>query len=75
MGEGLRDYFLAALLVGMDPTATDDLLMEIHKTCDAVGCAIDAAQGDSFDVVSLLQFIRLNDNDTHLPCRRLPCVP
>lgn len=75
MGEGLRDYFLVALLVGMDPAVTDDLLVEIHKACDAIGCAIDAAQGDSFDVVSLLQVTRLHDDRTHLPCRRLPCVP
>ncbi|EIW62887.1 uncharacterized protein TRAVEDRAFT_69101 [Trametes versicolor FP-101664 SS1] len=80
VGEGLRDYFLAALLVGMDPTATDDLLMEIHKTCDAIGCAIDAAQGDSFHVEASLCTMIAGFGKTLSPLNQarlislLPCV-
>ncbi|KAH9858942.1 hypothetical protein C2E23DRAFT_880347 [Lenzites betulinus] len=53
-GAGLCNYFLVTLLVGMDPSASEELLAAVHQSCDSIAQAIAALDNGSFDVEASL---------------------
>lgn len=52
MGTELIDCFLILILIGMDPGTPDGTLTDVRMSCDNVALAIEAAQADTFDLVS-----------------------
>ncbi|KAI0829804.1 hypothetical protein BC628DRAFT_1358852 [Trametes gibbosa] len=80
MAEGLRDFFLATLLVGQDPTTSEDLLVEVHTTCESIARSIEIAQGDSFDLETSLSEMVVAFGKTLSPINQarlislFPCV-
>ncbi|CDO69206.1 hypothetical protein BN946_scf185042.g108 [Trametes cinnabarina] len=54
MANELLDFFLIMILVGMDPSTSDDLLIEVRKSCDSIAHVIEAAQGDAFELEASL---------------------
>ncbi|KAI0762079.1 hypothetical protein BD413DRAFT_585376 [Trametes elegans] len=54
MGDELRELFFVLLLIGMDPTTSEDMATDIRKSCDNVARALEAAQGETFDLEASL---------------------
>ncbi|KAI0645910.1 hypothetical protein C8Q79DRAFT_1091882 [Trametes meyenii] len=49
-GEGLLEFFLMLLLIGMDPSTREEMLTEIRQSCNNVATVIEATQGDALDL-------------------------